>query len=121
MKGLSWNFNIADGKLNFTADAEKARENILFLFHFIDNSRIYLRDFGPNLAWLQQKPSSYVQLYRPLIISDITGKLIRYVPFVNIEGLYTDYSRVNKRYFLGVRYSFKNELVNFTDETVTFV
>ena len=120
MKGLSCRFQLRNGAFRLTGGSEKARDNIWFYCIF-DKFRVYFSDFGGNFVSLVQKPVSYLQLNKTLILRKLQMGIEKYCGGVKVNGIDIGYFASNRKdYRMQISYSVKEE-DNSVSQDVTFV
>lgn len=83
-KGLSSSFILENGRFQLTGGETKAQDNMRVLLAFSGWYREYYQDFCVDLFWLLQKPSSFVEIYKTIIISRFKTAAEKYIPFIKI-------------------------------------
>lgn len=120
MKGLSCRFQLKNGAFQLTGGADKARDNVWF-YCIYDKFRVYCSDFGGNFVSLVQKPVSYLQLNKTLILRKLQVGIEQYCGDVKVGGIDIGYfASSRKDYRMQINYSYKEE-DNTISQDVTFV
>lgn len=120
-KGLSSSFVLVNGRFELTGGELKAQDNMRVLLSFSGWFRDYYQDFCVDLYWLMQKPTSFVQIYKTIIISRFKTSAEKYIPFIKVAKCNIFNSTVNRKEVqVGVEFAYVlNKEENF--QYVTFV
>ena len=122
--GLSHNFNLKQGKFVLTGGQNKLKDSLFFLLLFDTIPRIYQADFAPKVMWLIQKPMSYVDTYKILLLGRLKKIVQKYVSDIKIDSIdiISNRSRGEKSYDLSVNYSYTgDEGESINDNAVKFI
>lgn len=120
MKGLSCRFQLKNGAFQLTDGPSKAQDNVWFYCIF-DKFRVYFSDFGGNFVSLVQKPASYLQLNKTLILRRLQTGIEKYCGGVKVKGIDIGYFASSRReYRIQIEYLAKKE-DNSVSQEVMFV
>ena len=115
MKGLNCNFPLVEGRFQLTQGAEKARDSIWF-FSIFDKKRPYTMDYGANFISLLQKPLSYVQINRHILINLLRVGVERYVPEVTLQKVDFGYLKSDRKSLhVQLEYTYQGEQATETE------
>lgn len=89
-----------------SSGTEHAQECIWFYCIF-DRSRVYLPDFGANFNRFIQKPISYIQTNKTLILGNLKTGIEKYLNNVKVNDIDIGYTNDNRKYYsLRIVYSY---------------
>lgn len=109
MKGLQPRFYLNNGRFALTDGVEKAKDSIWFYCVF-DKFRVYCSDFGANFLSLSQKPISYLQMNKTIILRRLKSGMKKYVPTVTVNDIDIGYlNKDRKQYSMMIDFSTKKE------------
>ncbi len=86
-RGLSHRFYIKDGKFSLSEGATKAKDCVFFIILFDAIPRIYYPEIASKLLFLKQKPSSFITLYKTLLLGRLRDILLKYVNNISLIAL----------------------------------
>jgi len=109
MNGLSHKFTIVGGKFGFTSGAEKATDDLHFYLAFIGWFRVYAEDFPADILSLIQKPTSYLETIKVMLLGRILNGLRKYVTAVLVKEANFAKADDRKTYVLGLSYTYVTE------------
>lgn len=108
--GLPAAFALENGKFQMLGGEQKVRDNLLFTLSFIGWHRIYLTDFVPDILFLLQKPVSFIQSLKVIILGRFQKSLSKYLPYIQVNGINVIYDYKNrKEYGIGITYTYNLE------------
>lgn len=96
MKGLESRFTLQQGKFVLTEGIQKSRDAIWFYCIF-DKYRVYTSDFGARLHILLEKPISYLNANRTILLGRLSTGIAQYVPSVVVRSLDFGFTSQNKK------------------------
>lgn len=119
-QGLSHRFHLKQGKFVMSTGPEKVKDNLYFLMIFDRVSRIYRDDFAPKVLWLVQKPTSFVNNYKVLLLGRFRKVILKYVLEITVNSIDLVNERANgdpKSYSIYINYSYKGENGEIVEDT----
>jgi hypothetical protein len=117
--GLSYNFEISPSwSFALTGGAEKAAEGIDFWLLFTGWYRRYYEDFPPTFHELLQKPTSYVEALKTLILGKLGDTILRYIPTVRLTNCNIQ-AESRTEYVLGLNFQYLLEEAQI--QSVSFI
>lgn len=87
-RGLSHRFVVVNGSFKLSEGSEKVKDDLFFLMCFDTVSRIYKSDYAPKILWLVQKSTSFVNLYKTLLLGNLQKVVLKYISSIKIKSLY---------------------------------
>lgn len=96
MRGLSSNIRLQDGRFFLDDGSIKARDSVLFYCTF-DKYREYASDYGARFVTLEQKPASYIQANRTILLNVLAKGFKKYVENVTIRDIDMGYIGSNRQ------------------------
>jgi hypothetical protein len=106
--GLTMDFLLENGKFKLVGGNSKVQKNVLFFTTFFSWFRVYIPDYAPNIFPFIQKPVSFVQSFRTLLLGKISESFEKHIPNCKIEAVNTEYSSTaRKTYGITITYSTK--------------
>ena len=85
--GLPTNFQLTDGAFTLVGGTDKVDDNLRMLVYFIGWFRIFLTDFVPNLFWLYQKDTSFINRFKGVARLKFLQSAQKYAPFGNVTAM----------------------------------
>lgn len=119
--GLSYNFSLSpSGAFSLTGSAEKAADGIDFWLIFTGWYRRYYEDFPPTFHEILQKPASYVEALKTLILGKLGDTVLRYIPTVRLTTCNIQQASSRTEYVLGLNFDYLLE-DNAQIQSVSFI
>ncbi len=123
LKGLSCRFNLENGKFVLSGGTDKTKDNLLFLASFNYVTKVYDPDFNLGVSTLLQKPTSYLNTYKPLLLGLIKRVVLKYVPNIELLNIDIQYQlgSPERKYLLVINYKYKFSQNDAEETIVTFI
>jgi hypothetical protein len=108
--GLPYDFRLKDGKFELTGGTEKAEKNMFMWLNFMGWFRVYFEDFVPDILRLLQKPASFLEAAKVLLLGRLQDSAITYLPDIDIQEMNIEkLSGSRKDYVIGMKFAYKLE------------
>lgn len=99
----------------------KCQDNVWGMIRFSDHYRTYYQDFCPNVLVMLQKPTSYIESFKVLVLGRIQKSMGKYLTFITCRGINIEYDYLNRKALgIGIDYSYKLAPTN-TYRIITFI
>jgi hypothetical protein len=85
--GLDYTTPLKEGKFLLYGGVEKVQKNVWFFMSFIGWFRVYYEDYVPDILPLVQKPISYIQTFKVLILGRLKATVVKYLPDIALNSL----------------------------------
>ena len=119
--GLPYDFRVINGKFELFGGTAKVEKNLFMWLNFIGATRVYLEDYPPDLMRLIQKPTSFIEAQKVILLGALQESAIKYLPEVEIQEMNLAKSaNERKDYVLGIKYNYKLER-NTTLTAIAFI
>lgn len=108
-RGLPTNFTIVNGKFGLTGGVVKCQDNIRMLIIFGGWFRLMLPDFCVNLYWLLNKPTSWLLVFKTVILGRFILAAEKYAPFIKVQKsniYYEGTGSERKEVTIGIEYTY---------------
>lgn len=116
--GLTHNFKLENGRFLLVSGGAKKQSDLRFFMAFDFVRRIYRPDFLPGLAWLIQKPLSYVDKVRTMLLGNLRNKIHTNIQNINVTSMGLATLREQKRCVVYFDYSYNDDTKRSTKEFV---
>lgn len=106
--GLSTSFQLTStGAFGLIGGPVKCQDNIMMLLAFGGWFRFYYEDFCVNLWWMIEKPSSFIQTFKTLVLGQFVIAAQKYAGFISIQKSNIFYNPVNRKELtIGIEYTY---------------
>jgi hypothetical protein len=120
--GLSYKFQIKNGKFEMTGGGQKSADNVSFVMSYTYLRMNYYPDFNPGTAWLQQKPVSYLYSFRTLILARVKTSIEKYVLDTKVDSMNIIQVQLDRKaYGVFVNFTHTEDTIATNDFNVTFI
>jgi hypothetical protein len=120
--GLSYKFQIKNGKFEMTGGGQKASDNVSLVMNYTFLRMNYYPDFNPGTAWLIQKPVSYLFSFRTLILARVKASIEKYVIDTKVNGMnIVQVNQDRKNYAVYANFTHTEDSIATNDFNVTFI
>lgn len=109
--GLPTNFTLVNGAFGLVGGTKKSDDNMRMLVGFIGWFRIFTQDYVPNLLWLYQRESSFVNRFKSIARLNFLESAQKYAPFVDVYAVDVQNNpKDRKNLFVDISFRYKLSL-----------
>lgn len=116
--GLSFDFSLDKGKFSLSSGTDKKRYDLLFFLKFDFVPRVYRPLFKPDISWVLQKPRSYVNNVKVLLLGNLRNKIYNFVEGVEVVSMNLGNPTGSKELVLFIEYRSINSINDQSDQVV---